>query len=193
MSDENTLWMGDIEPWMDESIIINSFLHFNIYPLNVKLIKDKKTNINRNYCFVTFKNIEDAKNALFNLNGNKLPNANIIFKLNKAEYQTVTTKTVYVGNLHLKVGDNELYKLFSQQYKSVHHAYVISEKGVSKGYGFVIFKNEDDYFKCLKEMNGFNFYGNNIKVREKRKKDEDNNKISNNMIGKKIKIKIKGI
>jgi RNA recognition motif-containing protein len=189
MSDENTLWMGDIQPWMNESIIINSFQQFNIYPINVKLIKDKKKNINRNYCFVTFKNCQDAQNA-YNLNGNKLPNVNINFKLNKAEHQTL--KTAYVGNLNLKVGDNELYKLFSQKYKSVHHANVINEKGISKGFGFVIFKNEDDYNRCLKEMNGYNFYGNNIKVREKKKKDEEINNINNNnLIGKKNKNKNK--
>ena len=189
MSDENTLWMGDIQPWMNESLIINSFQQFNIYPINVKLIKDKKKNINRNYCFVTFKNIQDANNALNNLNGNKLPNANINFKLNKAEYQN--SKTVYVGNLNSKVGDNDLLKLFSQKYKSVYHANVISGKGASKAYGFVIFKNEDDYARCLKEMSGFNFYGNIIKVREKRKKDDENNTINNNIIGKKNKDKNK--
>ena len=176
MSAKNTLWMGDIEPWMTEQIIINSFQYFNLYPINVKLIKDKKKNINRTYCFITFKNIEDAVNALCNLNGKKLPfpSTNIIFKLNWADYQIVSTKTIYVGNLNSKVGDSELYNLFSQKYKSVHHANVISENGVSKRYGFVIFKNEEDYLRSLKEMNGFNFYGNNIKVREQRKKEDDN-------------------
>ena len=184
MSDENTLWMGDIEPWMNESVIINSFNHFNIFPINVKLIRDKKKNINRTYCFVTFKNFQEANNALRSLNGNKMPNTNIIFKLNWADYQTSATKTVYVGNLNLNIGDNELYKLFSQKYKSVYRANVVTENGVSKGYGFVTFKNEEDYLKSLKELNGYFFYGNHIKVREKKKKDEDNNynNINNNIL-----------
>ena len=172
MNDENTLWMGDIEPMMTESIIMNSFQYFNIYPINVKLIKDKRKNINRTYCFVRFKNIQDAKSAL-NLNGIKMPMTSSKFRLNWADGQTSAMKTVYVGNLNLKVGDNELYKLFSERYKSVHHASVITENGVSKGFGFVLFKNEEDYSRCLKEMNGINFYGNNIKVNEKRKKDDD--------------------
>ena len=172
MNDENTLWMGDIEPMMTESIIMNSFQYFNIYPINVKFIKDKKKNINRTYCFVRFKNIQDAKSAL-NLNGIKMPMTSSKFRLNWADGQTSAMKTVYVGNLNLKVGDNELYKLFSERYKSVHHASVITENGVSKGFGFVLFKNEEDYSRCLKEMNGINFYGNNIKVNEKRKKDDD--------------------
>lgn len=175
MSAENTLWMGDIEPWMTESIIMNSFQYFNLYPTNVKFIKDKNKGINRTYCFVTFKTIQDATNALINLNGKISPSMNIIFKLNWADYQSASTKTIYVGNLNIKVDDNDLYKLFSQKYSSVHHATVITENGISKGYGFVIFKNEDDYLRCLKEMNGFHFYGNNLKVREHRRKDNEHN------------------
>ena len=177
MSDENTLWMGDIEPWMTESIIINSFQYFNIYPINVKLIKDKKKKINRTYCFVKFKNTEDVNNALINLNGKKIPSCNINFKLNWADYNTNNiTRIIYVGNLNMNITDNELYNLFSQKYKSVHHANVIYENGISKGYGFVIFKNEEEYYRCLKEMNGYNYYGNKIKVREKRKNDDNENK-----------------
>ena len=149
MSDENTLWMGDIDQGMTESIIMNSFQYFNIYPLNVKFIKDKTKNINKAYCFVKFKNIQDVNKALY-LNGIKMPMTNTNFKLNWADYQTITMKTVYVGNLNLKVGDNELYNLFSNKYKSVHHASVITENGVSKGYGFVIFKDEEDYIRSLK-------------------------------------------
>jgi len=177
MSDENTLWMGDIEPWMTESIIINSFQYFNIYPISVKLIKDKKKKVNRTYCFVKFKNTKDVNNALINLNGKKLPSCNINFKLNWADYNTNNaTRIIYVGNLNMNVTDHELYKLFSQKYKSVYHANVIYENGISKGYGFVSFKNEEEYYRSLKEMNGYNYYGNKIKVREKIKNDDIENK-----------------
>lgn len=177
MSDENTLWMGDIEPWMTESIIINSFQYFNIYPISVKLIKDKMKKVNRTYCFVKFKNTKDVNNALINLNGKKLPSCNINFKLNWADYNTNNaTRIIYVGNLNMNVTDHELYKLFSQKYKSVYHANVIYENGISKGYGFVSFKNEEEYYRSLKEMNGYNYYGNKIKVREKIKNDDIENK-----------------
>ena len=182
MNNEKTLWMGDIEPWMTEPIIVKIFKYFNINPINVKIIKDKNKNANKNYGFITFKNIHDARNALNNLNTKKIPSTNIFFKLNWAEHQSVSVKTIYVGNINVKVGDNELYKLFSQKYKSLYHANIIKENGISKGYGFVSFRNEEDYFKCLKEMNGFYFYGNNIRVREKRKKDDENNNSNNNNI-----------
>ena len=44
MSSDNNIWMGDIKPWMTESFIISSFNHYNIFPVNVKLIHDRNTN-----------------------------------------------------------------------------------------------------------------------------------------------------
>ena len=54
MKAENTLWMGDIEPLMTESTIINSFQYFNFYPEAVKLIKDKINKKNKQYRFQTW-------------------------------------------------------------------------------------------------------------------------------------------
>ena len=114
MSAENTLWMGDIEPWMTESQIMSSFEYFNLKPTNVKFIKDKIKGINRTYCFVTFKTIQDATNALIKLNGKISPSMNIIFKLKWAEYQSASTKTIYVGNLSNKLEISELESFIKQ-------------------------------------------------------------------------------
>jgi hypothetical protein len=50
MNTESILWMGDIEPWMSEEIIMKSFLDNNIKPKSIKMIKDKRLNLLRNYC-----------------------------------------------------------------------------------------------------------------------------------------------
>ena len=44
MSTESTLWMGGIEPWMNEQIILKSFTECGIKPTSVKMIKDKRLN-----------------------------------------------------------------------------------------------------------------------------------------------------
>ena len=72
MNEENSLWMGDISPDADESVIFQYFRHFKIYPISIKFIKDKKTNINRNYCFVFFKICEDMNKALNQLHGKNI-------------------------------------------------------------------------------------------------------------------------
>ena len=174
MSSDNNIWMGDIKPWMNESFILNSFKNYNIHPLSVKLIHDRTTNELKNYCFINFENIEEANKCIIMLNGKTIPNTSIKFKLNWANYFSSVNKSIYVGNLSPDVDDISLYNLFKERYSSVHHASVIIENGKSKGFGFVIFKGEKDYERCLNEMNGIKFHGNIIKVSEQKKKEDDN-------------------
>ena len=179
MNEENSLWMGDIAPDIDESKIFQYFQNFNIFPTNVKLIKDKKTNTNKNYCFVFFKNIEDTNKALNQLNGKNIPNTNKTFKLNLASYHSPINRTIYVGNLNKSVTNETLLNFFQIRYNSVMKATVIKDNGVSKGFGFVVFKKENEYKKSLEEMDGILFEGKNIAVREQKKKEDDEN--SNNL------------
>ncbi len=184
----NSLWMGDIFPWMTESFILDCFYKYEKKPIGVKFIKDKKTNLNKNYCFIIFPNLQSANDALLNLNGKQIPNTNILFKLNWANYNTSFNKSVYVGNLKNEINDFELFSFFKTKYESVHHANIITDNGISKGYGFVLFTNENEYLKCLNEMNGVIFHGNHIKVKEQRKKEENeilnsNNNLNYNNLG----------
>ena len=182
MSTDNNIWMGDVEPWMNESFILQSFNYYNIHPSNVKLIHDKNTNELKNYCFINFDNIEEANKCIIMLNGKQIPNTKIKFKLNWATYFSSFNKSVYVGNLSPDVDDISLYKLFKDRYSSVHHASVITDKGKSKGFGFILFRGEKEYERCLHEMNGIKFHGNIIKVNEQKKKDDEikNNITDNN-------------
>jgi RNA recognition motif-containing protein len=173
MNEENSLWMGDIPPDIDESKISQSFQYFNIFPTNIKLIKDKKTNTNKNYCFVFFKNNEDTNQALNQLNGKIIPNTTMTFKLNRASYHSPINRTIYVGNLNKSINNETLLNFFHMRYSSVIRATVIKEKGVSKGYGFVVFKRENEYKKSLEEMDGTMFEGKKIVVREQKKKEDD--------------------
>jgi RNA recognition motif-containing protein len=179
MSTDNNLWMGDVQPWMDESFIMNAFNSYNFYPKNIKLIHDKLTRELKNYCFISFLTIEEANNCLLFLTGKTIPNTQIKFKLNWANYFSTFNKSIYVGNLSPDVDDISLYKLFKERYPSVHHASVIVDKGVSKGFGFIMFRGEEDYEKCLKEMNGVLFHGNIIKVNEQKKNNKYHNNNSN--------------
>ena len=173
MNLENTLWMGGLLPGTTESQILDSFKYFNIFPVNIKLIRDKIKNKNKSYCFITFKSFEEAKNVLDFLDGKQIPNSDLIFRLNWSDYQGAN-KTVYVGGLSPNITKEDLFLFFKQKYKSVHNARIIlDEKEISKGYGFVNFKSDREYYLCLKEMDGVNFCGNFIKVKEQIKKNED--------------------
>lgn len=171
MSTESTLWMGDIEPWMTKEIILSFFKMSGINPSSIKLLKDYKLNINRNYCFVNFDTMNEANEALIYLNGKKIPKTNLNFKLNWANQHCEMNRNLYVGNLPNDIDDIQLFNIFKSKYKSVHHFSIMTDKGKSKGYGFIQFTQKDDYDLCLKEMDGYNINGNAIKVRERKKKN----------------------
>ena len=185
MSIEFSLWMGDIKPWMTETYIQNSFSHFGFKPKSIKLLIDKKTNFPLNYCFINFDSFYQANEALNKLKGVKLPNSNFRFKLNWANKNFENCKSVYVGNIPLNVSDSELYNFFKKKYESVLHATIIRENIGKKNYGFVYINKENEYQKCLEEMNGIRFYNSIINVKERKKKNSEEKKIPN--IGLKIK------
>ena len=172
MNTEGTLWMGDIEPWMDESFIIDSFKDYGFKPKNVKLIIDKRLNKFKNFCFVNFNNLKEANYALFNLNAKKIPKTDMFFKLNLTKNNSENYKNAYVGNLSPQINDFELYNYFKSKYPSVYYASIITDKGISRGYGFVHFSKEEEYQKCLKEMDGTLFHNKVIRVKEKKNLNE---------------------
>ena len=171
MSKESTLWMGDIEPWMTQEIIMNSFFEYGIKPSSIKMIKDHKLNISKNFCFINFENMVEANNALINLNGKKIPKTEINFRLNWANKHCERNRNLYVGNLPSDLDDIQLFNIFKEKYPSIHHVSIMTDNGESKGYGFIQFINKNDYEKCLKEMDGYFIKGKPIIVRERKKKN----------------------
>ena len=177
---ESTLWMGDIEPWMTCDLILESFLEYGLKPSSIKMIKDHKYNITKNYCFINFNTIAEANKALINLNGKIIPKTFLNFKLNWANKHCEMNKNLYVGNLPNDLDDLQLYNIFKEKYKNIHHVSIMTDKGESKGYGFIQFTDKYDYDKCLKEMDGYIINGKPIKVRERKKKiNEEKNNIYN--------------
>jgi hypothetical protein len=62
---------------------------------------------------------------------------------------------LFIGNLAGEVTDDSLYKAFAK-YASIVKTKVVRDRRTtkSKGYGFVSFKDADDYLKAFKEMQG---------------------------------------
>jgi len=179
MNNEETLWMGDLESWMNESFIMNSLIEIGIIPISIKVVIDKRPNKNKNFCYITFNNIQEANYALFKLNGKKIPKTRKFFKLNLTRKSSENKKIIFVGNLSNKICDNELYEYFKSKYSSVISATMISYDGKSKGYGFVHFSDEIEYQKCLKEMDGKLLNDCKINVRKKNNTEQMNNKYNN--------------
>ena len=167
MNNEKTLWMGDLESWMNEPFITSSFQKFGFHPKSIQIIRFKKCNILKSCCYITFNSFFELNAALLTLNTKKIPDTNYYFKLNLVKYNSIHHQNIYVGNLSPKVTDMELYILFKSKYPSVYFASIIRDNGVSRGYGFVHFGNDEEYNRCLNEMDGIVYRNKILKVKEK--------------------------
>ncbi len=172
-----SLWIGEIENWMDENYISGNFSHYGYKVKTVKIIRDKNTKSVMGYGFVEFYTPEAAKDALNNLNGKPIPNSQKTFKLNAATYSAGKVASmgnfpknefsIYVGDLDNSVTEEKLKEFFEEKYKSVVSVKIVIDNitKLGKGYGFVKFSNQAESLKAIKEMNGKYLCGKAIKVK----------------------------
>ncbi|KAI8915660.1 mRNA binding post-transcriptional regulator [Gorgonomyces haynaldii] len=146
-----SLWMGDLEPWMDEAFIRDTWAGLG-EQVTVKLISDKLSGKSLGYCFLKFESAERAKQAL-TLNGSTIPGTTVSFKLN---WSMLGDHAIFVGDLSPNVTDEVLLSFFQQHYPSARSAKVVVDHNthVSKGYGFVRFDSFEEQQHALVHMQG---------------------------------------
>ncbi|KAK6338976.1 hypothetical protein TWF696_009772 [Orbilia brochopaga] len=159
---KTTLWMGELEPWIDENFIRSVWYSLG-EQVNVKMIRDK-FNGSAGYCFVDFSSPQAAAKAL-QLNGTQIPNSNRPFKLNWASGGGLADRSrddrgpeysIFVGDLGPEVNEFVLVSLFQGRFQSCKSAKIMTDpiSGMSRGYGFVRFADEMDQQRALTEMQG---------------------------------------
>jgi len=159
-----TLWMGDLEPEMDETFIATAFLLIQEPIVACRIIKNRLTGDPAGYCFVEFADEEQAQRVLLRLNGKLIP-GNMHpprrFKLNpSSKPEPGEEYSVFVGDLTDDVDDYDLYKTFKDRYPSTRGAKVVLEtNGESRGFGFVRFSNSFEQTAALREMQFFQGLG----------------------------------
>ncbi|KAL8713345.1 MAG: hypothetical protein Q9220_002544 [cf. Caloplaca sp. 1 TL-2023] len=159
---KTTLWMGELEPWIDENFVRSVWYNMG-EQVNVKMIRDKFSG-NAGYCFIDFTTPAAASKALA-LNGQLIPNTNRPFKLNWASGGGLADRSrddrgpehsIFVGDLGPEVNEYVLVSLFQNRFPSCKSAKIMTDpiSGMSRGYGFVRFSDEQDQQRALSEMQG---------------------------------------
>ncbi|XP_019196503.1 PREDICTED: polyadenylate-binding protein RBP45-like isoform X2 [Ipomoea nil] len=156
-----SLWIGDLQYWMDESYINGCFAHTGEVA-SIKVIRNKFTAQSEGYGFIEFRSHAAAETVLQTYNGTLMPNTDQNFRLNWATLgagerrDNTPDHTIFVGDLAADVTDYLLQETFKAVYSSVKGAKVVTDKntGRSKGYGFVKFGDESEQVRALTEMNG---------------------------------------
>ncbi|XP_031248517.1 polyadenylate-binding protein RBP45C [Pistacia vera] len=157
-----SLWIGDLQQWMDENYLIGIFAHTGEV-ISAKVIRNKQTNFPEGYGFIEFVSHAAAERVLQSYNGSQMPNSEQNFRLNWATYGAGERRpdegpdyTIFVGDLAADVTDYMLQETFRGVYPSVKGAKVVTDRttGRSKGYGFVRFGDENEQLRSMTEMNG---------------------------------------
>jgi len=80
---------------------------------------------------------------------------------------------IYVGNLDFNLTEDELQKVFAE-YGEVVSVKIIKDRetGRAKGFGFVEMADDNDAKTAIKELEGTEIKGRNIRVNEARPKPE---------------------
>jgi len=160
-----TLWIGEIDSWMDENYIAGMFGRMG-FMVQAKIIRDKSTGASAGYGFVEFPDGQIARTVLETLNGKPMPDRHgKLFRLNWSSHSVLSSGaskndlnelSLFVGDLAQEVNDFTLLKTFSDRYPSVRGARVIMDPltGNSRRYGFVRFGDEDELNRAISEMQG---------------------------------------
>ncbi|XP_028283672.1 tRNA selenocysteine 1-associated protein 1-like isoform X2 [Parambassis ranga] len=157
---QTSLWMGDLDPYMDENFIKQAFSAMGESPFGVKIITHRITGGSAGYCFVELADEESVDRCVQRLNGKLVPGSNPPrkFKLNYATYgkrpEAGPEFSVFVGDLASEVDDYQLHQVF-KKYPSCKGAKVVTDQyGYSRGYGFVKFGEESEQKKAIEECQG---------------------------------------
>lgn len=78
---------------------------------------------------------------------------------------------IYVGNLNYRIKEADLQQIM-EDYGTVSSVKVITDRetGKSKGFGFVEMTNDDEGSKAIAELNGAEYEGRTMVVKEARPK-----------------------
>ncbi|KAG2300935.1 hypothetical protein Bca52824_037407 [Brassica carinata] len=157
-----TLWIGDLQFWMDENFLYSCFAHTGEV-VSVKVIRNKQTSQVEGYGFIEFVSHAAAERALQTYNNTPVPGLpDQLFRLNWASLGSGDKRddspdyTIFVGDLAADVTDYVLLETFRASYPSVKGAKVVIDRatGRTKGYGFVRFSDESEQIRAMSEMNG---------------------------------------
>lgn len=173
-SRNNQLYMGDLDPSWDENVIRSIWNSLGESNVEIKLMWNNRNAGVRShlgYCFVQFSSRSQASNALLK-NGMAIPGyPSKTLRLNWSSASGNSADgsneiSVFVGDLAPNVTESDLFELFISKCPSTSNAKVMYDQvtGVSKGYAFVRFGNQEDQQRALQEMTGTFLKGRAIRV-----------------------------
>lgn len=174
----NKLYVGNLPFTIDSAQLGDAFSEYGNVE-NADVVFDPKTGRSRGYGFITFATVEEAQNAITELDGADFGGRTIRVSFptprsengekrerrDRPRRQDAPGSKVYVGNLSWSTDDQSLGDIFSE-YGDVVNAKVITdmETGRSKGFGFVTFSSSNEADSAVAQLDGQNVDGRVLRV-----------------------------
>mmetsp|Transcript_66984 Transcript_66984/g.139867 ORF Transcript_66984/g.139867 Transcript_66984/m.139867 type:complete len:486 (+) Transcript_66984:126-1583(+) len=171
--DNRTLWVGGVERWMDEVYLAQSFSP--VGPVtNVKVVRHSALGQSSipswnppGFAFVQFADHCYPRDLLDRLRTAPFQGQDgQRFKVNWATYGIGHGKglavdasevSLYIGNLDSTVTEETVLSVFAERFPSASGVRIVTDPllGVSRGYGFIRFKNPQEAEDAVSQMQGY--------------------------------------
>lgn len=152
---QTSLYVGDLHPLVSESLLYATFSTVG-HVLSARVCRDVALHTSLGYGYVNYENPKDAERALENLNYEDLlgRQIRIMWCQRDPSLRKSGRGNIFIKNLDKSIAQKDLYDTFCHFGKILSCKIAIDEAGVSKGYGFIHFHDEECAEAAIKAVNG---------------------------------------
>ena len=165
-------YRADLDKDVTEAQLFSTFSPFGTVS-SMRICRDAITRKSLGYAYVNFGTVQDAANAMRELNYTKLRERplRIMWVQRDPSMRRSANGNVFVKNLDASIDSRVLNENFSLFGNVLSCRVVMDDAGKSKGYGFVQFDSEEVAKRAIEELNGVNIAGKPVYVGPFKRRD----------------------
>lgn len=162
VSNESTLYVGNLSPRVDEQTLFNAFKDFK--PVTCRIMRDTFTSESRRFAFVGFQTPDQAEKAKQALGFKVIDNfeMRLCFKRSQSDFKA--NANTFIKNLSSNTTAKQLEGLASEFGKILSTFVRSDDNGRTLGYGYVQFEDEAAANKAIEKLNGTKLNGQVLSV-----------------------------
>ncbi|KAK9696157.1 Protein phosphatase PP2A regulatory subunit B [Basidiobolus ranarum] len=174
-----SLYVGELDPSVTEAILFELFNMIGSVA-SIRVCRDAVTRRSLGYAYVNYHRAADADSALEALNYTLIKGkpCRIMWSQRDPALRKAGTGNIFIKNLDASIDNKALHDTFSA-FGNILSCKVVTEEGMSKGYGFVHFETYEAAENAIEHVNGMLlndkkvFVGHHIPRKERNSKVEE--------------------